>query len=60
MNIVFRCVDPGWGRGPLEGSVHFCGILNLFEIPSVCSCKIHMQVGIETLSIPPFSQATLA
>lgn len=52
MNIVFKCVDPGRARGPLEGSVHFCGILYLFEIPSVCSCKIHMQVGIETLFYP--------
>lgn len=53
MNIVFRCVDPGWARGPLEGSVHFCGILYLFEVPSVCWCKIHMQVGMCIPSIFP-------
>lgn len=52
MNIVFRCVDPGWSHGPLEASVDYSGILNLFEIPSVCSCKIHMQVGIKTLFYP--------
>lgn len=38
MNIVFRCVDPGLGPPhPLLGSVHFCGILYIFEIPSVWS-----------------------
>lgn len=38
MNIVCRCVDPEPGpRHPLLGSVHFCGILYLFEIPSVWS-----------------------
>lgn len=37
MNIVFRCADPILAPGPREESVHFCGILYLFEIPSVWS-----------------------
>lgn len=55
MNIVFRCVDPGPGPPhPLLGSVHFCGILYLFEIPSVWStttgaCKR----ALKPCSIPP-------
>lgn len=53
MNIVFRCADPALAPSPLEGSAHFCGILYLFEIPSVWSCSTDMgKRAQEPFSIP--------